>query len=73
MPSILSEEIIEKYVIFNEEKRILKAEVYSEGCTEYRKYKVEGQKFEEIDYEADLTQYGAIKDGKGWKKTYKGW
>ena len=73
VPSILSEEIIEKYVIFNEEKRILKAEIYSEGCTEYRKYKVEGQKFEEIDYEADLTQYGAIKDGKGWKKTYKGW
>ena len=73
VPSILSEEIIEKYVIFNEEKRIFKAEIYSEGCTEYRKYKVEGQKFEEIDYEADLTQYGATKDGKGWKKIYKGW
>ena len=36
-------------------------------------YKIEGQKFEEIDYEVDLTQYGATKDGKGWKKVYKGW
>ena len=71
--SILSEEIIEKYVIFTEEKRTLKAEIYSEGCTEYRMYKISGQNFEEIDYEVDLTQYGATKDGKGWKKVYKGW
>ena len=73
VPSILSEEIIEKYVIFNEEKRTLKAEIYSEGCTEYRMYKIEGQKFEEVDYGNDLSQYGATKDGKGWKKVYKGW
>ena len=73
VPSILSEEIIEKYVIFTEEKRTLKAEIYSEGCTEYRMYKISGQNFEEIDYEVDLTQYGATKDGKGWKKVYKGW
>ena len=71
--SILSEEIIEKYVIFTEEKKILKTEIYSEGCTEYRKYKIDGQNFEELDYENDLSQYGAIKDGKGWKKVYKGW
>ena len=73
VPSILSEEIIEKYVIFTEEKRIVKVEIYSEGCTEYRKYKIEGQNFEEIDYEIDLSQYGATKDGKGWKKVYKDW
>lgn len=73
VPSILSEEIIEKYVIFTEEKRTLKAEIYSEGCTEYRMYKISDQNFEEIDYEVDLTQYGATKDGKGWKKVYKGW
>ena len=73
VPSILSEEIIDKYVIFTEEKRTLKAEIYSEGCTEYRMYKIGGQNFEEIDYEVDLTQYGATKDGKGWKKVYKGW
>lgn len=73
VPSILSEEIIEKYVIFTEEKRTLKAEIYSEGCTEYRMYKIEGQKFEEVDYGNDLSQYGATKDGKGWKKVYKGW
>ena len=36
-------------------------------------YKIGGQNFEEIDYEVDLTQYGATKDGKGWKKVYKGW
>ena len=73
VPSILSEEIIDKYVIFTEEKRTLKAEIYSEGCTEYRMYKIGSQNFEEIDYEVDLTQYGATKDGKGWKKVYKGW
>ena len=36
-------------------------------------YKISDQNFEEIDYEVDLTQYGATKDGKGWKKVYKGW
>ena len=36
-------------------------------------YKIGSQNFEEIDYEVDLTQYGATKDGKGWKKVYKGW
>jgi len=36
-------------------------------------YKIEGQKFEEVDYGNDLSQYGATKDGKGWKKVYKGW
>lgn len=73
VPSALNSDIIDYYVVFEEEKKELTAEIYKQGRTEYRKYKVQKDCFAEIPYPANLQEYGATQDGLGWAKIYKEW
>ncbi|MDK4517114.1 hypothetical protein MVQ18_10200 [Fusobacterium necrophorum] len=73
VPSTLNSDIVDYYVVFEEEKKELTAEIYKQGRTEYRKYKVQKDCFAEVPYPADLKEYGATQDGLGWAKIYKEW
>ncbi|KYM62396.1 hypothetical protein A2U09_10050 [Fusobacterium necrophorum subsp. funduliforme] len=73
VPSILNSDIVDYYVVFEEEKKELTAEIYKQGRTEYRKYKVQKDCLAEVPYPADLKEYGAMQDGLGWAKIYKEW
>lgn len=75
IPSLLSPDLAEKYVFFNEDtkKNQLKCEIYSEGKTEYRLYTYGKDEIEEVEYPDDLTQYKLKKDGKGYIDEYDGW
>lgn len=73
--SLLNNDTNDGYVVFqiDEKKKEMLAEIYTEGKTEYRKYSIGKNEMKEIDYGADLSQYGAKKDGLGWVIEYKGW
>lgn len=65
--------ISDGYVIYNQKKEIITTEIYSYGKTEYRKFEITAGKLKEIQFDYDLEQFGAVKDGLGYIINYDGW
>ncbi|MGL5963006.1 MAG: hypothetical protein ACRCZ2_01200 [Fusobacteriaceae bacterium] len=68
--------LIKAYVVFEMvEDSIMKCEIYTDGRTEYKKFKVEKESWTAIPYDEDLGQYGlsVTEDGLGFYNEYEGW
>ncbi|MCF0162963.1 MAG: hypothetical protein HUJ88_10370 [Fusobacterium necrophorum] len=71
--SQINSDLVDYYVVFEEDKKVLTTEIYKKGKTEYRKYKIEKEGLSEMPYPLDLREYGAVQDGLGWIKKYENW
>lgn len=68
--------LIKGYAVFEVDKtddKVLKAEIYTEGKTEYRKYSTQDETWLELEYGEDMSEYGLTQDGKGYINEYDGW
>lgn len=73
--NIYNPQLVDGFVVFEllkEEKGSnIRVEVYTEGKTEYRLFKM-GDEWEELQYDIDLSEVAFI-EGKGYIKNYEGW
>lgn len=82
VPNIIDPQKADAFVKFYESKRktgvknksqsCIDVEIYTEGKTEYRKFTVGADSFQEVQYGHNLSPYGLTADGLGYIQTFKG-